>query len=147
MPLTNELIGENGWVWNMRLLMLGLGGPDAATDAAKKNPMFSQYGYDEASHAQARDTALDILRHFAQHTIEQSKTSAYLIGQQLSALDIYWAYFSQILSTLPSEQCPMPKGLRYAYDSSGEALSEKFPELLAQRDYILSHHLTLPMTF
>ena len=31
--LTNELIGENGLIWNMRLLMLGLGGPERAAQA------------------------------------------------------------------------------------------------------------------
>jgi hypothetical protein len=43
--LTNELIGENGLVWNLRLLMLGLGGPERSAAAAEKNPMFGQYGY------------------------------------------------------------------------------------------------------
>ena len=43
--LINELIGENGLIWNMRLIMLGLGGPERAATAAQKNPMYHQYIY------------------------------------------------------------------------------------------------------
>ena len=59
--LTNELIGENGLVWNMRLIMLGLGGPERAAREAESNPMYGQYGYSEANRARAHDKAREIL--------------------------------------------------------------------------------------
>ena len=92
--LNNELIGEGGWVWHMRLLMLGLGGAEQVDQAARKNPMYAQYGYSEKTHAEAKTAALERIVVFANHAKTQLNQSNFLIGDQLSALDIYWAYFS-----------------------------------------------------
>ncbi len=146
--LTNELIGENGLVWNMRLIMLGLGGPERAAEAARVNPMYNQYGYSEEARARAIDKAKIIMAYFTEHVRDQhTKGSKYLIGQSLSALDVYWAYFSQLLRTLAEEDCPMPRGLRRSYDMGGDLLGECDPLLIEQRDYIFANHLTLPMVF
>ena len=144
--LTNELIGEGGWVWQMRLLMLGLGGPEQAAAAAQKNPMYAQYGYSQASHELARNRALDRIETFADYAREQLANSRYLIGNALSALDIYWVYFSQIMQTLPEEVCPMPRGLRQSYDLGSAACGVVVPELIEQRDWILAEY-RLPMDF
>ena len=146
--LANELIGENGFVWHMRLIMLGLGGPERAEQAAQSNPMYADYGYSEAAKDKALDAARLILDAFATHAKNQlAAGSRYLIGDSLSALDVYWAYFSLMLRTLPEAQCPMPAGLRKAYDMSGEAIGGCDPRLLKQRDWILQNHLPLPMDF
>jgi len=146
--LTNELIGENGFVWHMRLIMLGLGGPERAAKAALSNPMYAEYGYSEAARSRALDQARILLDTFAEHArAQRAAGSPYLIASALSALDVYWAYFSQILSTLPDGLCPMPAGLRKSYDLSGEALGGCDPILLEQRDWIFAQHLSLPMDF
>jgi len=146
--LANELIGENGLIWNLRLLMLGLGGPERSAAAAAKNPMFDQYGYSEAAKESALVKSKHILEHFTQHVhAQKDRGSRYLIGDQLSALDVYWAYFSLILQTMPDEQCPMPKGLRKSYDYSSEAVGGCDPLLIEQRDWIFANHLRLPMEF
>ncbi len=146
--LANELIGENGFVWHMRLVMLGLGGPERAAREALSNPMYAEYGYSEAARAEALAKARTILDAFTAHAqTQRAAGSRYLIGEALSALDVYWAYFSQILGTLPDAQCPMPAGLRKAYDLGSQALGGCDPILLAQRDWILEHHLSLPMEF
>jgi hypothetical protein len=146
--LTNELIGENGFVWNMRLIMLGLGGPERSARAALSNPMYAEYGYSETARSQALDHARILLDTFAAHArAQRAAGSPYLIAGALSALDVYWAYFSQILSTLPESQCPMPAGLRRSYDLSGEALGGCDPILVEQRDWIFAQHLSLPMEF
>lgn len=146
--LTNELIGENGWVWNMRLVMLGLGGPERAAEAAKVNPMYRQYGYSEAAKDHAVERARVIFERFTDHVLAQKRAgSRYLIGDSLTALDVYWAYFSQIAKTLPEADCPMPSGLRKAYDLSSAAQGEFDPYLVEQRDFIFAEHLALPLTF
>ncbi|NKB99251.1 MAG: hypothetical protein GKR90_12260 [Pseudomonadales bacterium] len=114
--MTNELIGENGWVWNMRLLMLGVGGAERAEKEATRNPMFKDYGYSEAAKNQALDNASRVLERFAKFA--QVSGGEYLCGDRLSALDIYWVYFSNLLKTLTHEDCPMPRGLRKSYDLS-----------------------------
>ena len=45
--LSNELIGENSFIWNLRLVMLGVGGPERVARARVQNPMYDQYGYSE----------------------------------------------------------------------------------------------------
>ncbi|MFU8817711.1 MAG: hypothetical protein ACNA7W_20375 [Pseudomonadales bacterium] len=146
--LCNELIGENGLVWHMRLVMLGLGGPERAAKEALSNPMYAQYGYSEQARAKALDAARLILDTFTEHVhAQRAAGSRYLIGDRLSALDVYWVYFSQLLRTLPHEQCPTPAGLRKAYDLGGEAIGGCDPILLEQRDWILQNHLPLPMDF
>jgi glutathione S-transferase len=146
--LTNELIGENGFVWQLRLIMLGLGGPERAAREAQRNPMYADYGYSEAAAAGALDRARAVLDVFTEHARRQRASgSRYLIGQRLTALDVYWAYFSQIVSTLPETDCPMPAYLRTAYDLSGQALGGCEAILLEQRQWIFENHLTLPMDF
>ncbi|MEM7100157.1 MAG: hypothetical protein AAF541_17950 [Pseudomonadota bacterium] len=143
---THELIGESGWVWQMRLIMLGLGGEEQAQIAARTNPMYRQYGYSESSKAQAVDKANATLTAFADFALKDKSSSAYLIGNRLSALDIYWVYFSQILKTFPHDICPMPKGLRQAYDLSSQACGLDIPQLIERRDWVLDQH-NLPLDF
>jgi glutathione S-transferase len=146
--LTNELIGENGFVWNMRVIMLGLGGPERAAKEAASNPMYAQYGYSEAAKTQAEVKAKTILRWFSEHMRRQRESgSNYLIGSRFSAADIYWAYFSQVLRSVPEERSPMPSGLRKAYDMGGAAIGPWDEALIEQRDWIFQHHLPLPMEF
>jgi glutathione S-transferase len=146
--LTNELIGENGFIWQMRLIMLGLGGPERAAREAERNPMYADYGYSEAAVSGALERARVVLELFTDHARRQRAAgSRYLIGERLTALDIYWAYFSQLVSTLPEADCPMPAFLRTAYDLSGQALGGCDPVLLEQRQWIFEHHLPLPMDF
>ncbi len=146
--LTNELIGENGFIWNMRLLMLGLGGPERSAEAAKANPMYAQYGYSERAREAATERAKTILKTFTDHARGQRDAGRrYLIGNALSALDIYWVYFSQIVRTLPEADCPMPKGLRKSYDIGSEVIGGCETFLIEQRDWIIAEHLQLPMEF
>jgi len=146
--LVNEVIGEGGWVWQMRILMLGMGGPERAAEAAKTNAMYAEYGYSEAARAAALKRARASLDWFtAQLRAQFDAGSQYLIGNGFTAADIYWAYFSQLLRTVPEERSPMPAPLRSAYDSGGELLAPYDPLLLEQRDFIFEQHLTLPMSF
>ena len=143
--LTNELIGENGWVWNMRLVMLGLGGPERAAKAAESNPMYADYGYNESAREVALDRATQVLEVFTEAV--RASNGEYLFGDRLSALDIYWVFFSNILKTFPEEACPMPSGLRKAYDYSGAALGDYDEILIKQRDFIVAQHIKLPLSF
>lgn len=146
--LTNELIGQNGLVWNLRLIMLGLAGPERAAREAERNPMYAEYGYSEAAREAAFAKSRALIDWFTDHVRAQhERGSNYLIGDRLTALDVYWAYFSQILGTLPEAKCPMPGGLRKSYELCAEAMGEIDPLLISQRDWIFEHHLQLPLTF
>ena len=146
--LVNELIGENGLVWNLRILILGLPGPERAARAATKNPMYAQYGYSEAAREAALRQATGTLEWFTDHVHRQrAGGSRYLIGSSFTAADIYWAFFSQLLKTLPESQCAMPESLRKGYDRVSEVVGGCDPVLIEQRDAIFAKHLSLPLVF
>lgn len=144
--LANELIGENGWLWLMRIVMLGFGGPERAAQNAVGNPMYDDYGFagkdGEVALAEAKASFAIFERHAATRAGHD-----YLIGDRLSALDIYWAYFSQLRKTLPEEVCDMRRGTRQAYDMAGQVLGPLDPALLERRDFIFREHIGLPLVF
>jgi hypothetical protein len=70
----------------------------------------------------------------------------YFFGEQLTALDIYWAAGMNILAPLPEEQCPMLPMMRAAFESMrSEIASAISPELLRHRERIYERHLELPI--
>ena len=73
------------------------------------------------------------------------------MGKQLSALDIYWACFSQMLDQLPPEVNPMPDYLRKIWGLTATAIQaagyEIDPTLLEHRDYIFPNYLQWPLDF
>ena len=145
--LSNELIGENGFIWSLRLVMLGLGGPERAADERKRNPMYDQYGYSEEAAAAALDQARAVLERLTVQLVAQRDAgSRYVVGDALSALDIYWVYFSQAVKTFPEESCPMPAPMRKAYDIVGGMFGDLNSILVEQRDGVLAEH-GLPMDF
>ena len=145
--LANELIGENGFIWNLRLLMLGLGGPERVAKERLRNPMYDQYGYSEAAVAVAVERAKAVLERLTAQLIAQRQAgSRYIVGTALSAVDIYWVYFSQAVGTFPEARCPMPAGMRKAYEIAGGMLGDRDPILVEQRDWVLAEH-GLPLDF
>lgn len=149
--LCNELCGENGFGWNLRLRMTHWGlqaaNPSEATKAIVP-VLASKYHYDEAlvqpARAQQRQivtTLRDRLHH------QQARGRAHLIGDSLSALDIYWAAMAGAIEPLPEELCPnMPSDMRAGY-TDPELRELGGDALFAHRDRIYRDHLKLPMDF
>lgn len=145
--LANELIGENGFIWNMRLVMLGLGGAERVAKERARNPMYDQYGYSEQAAGLAIDQSKRVIDRLTSQLIAQRKAgSHYLVGGSLTAVDIYWAYFSQAVQTLPEERCPMPGGMRKGYEAASGMLGDLNPILIEQRDWVFAEH-ALPLDF
>ena len=145
--LINEIAGECGLAWNARLLMFDAGvkaqGPDAAG-----NPMYAEYQYDPGEIEASKARIEDFLGYLAAHIqAQRDRGSAYLVGAGFSAADVYWAYFSNMLQTLPPEQCPAPDGLRKVWGVLAASIAGYDPVLIEQRDRIFADHLLLPMDF
>ena len=72
-------------------------------------------------------------------------------GVTLSALDIYWACFSQMLAPLPPEVNPMPEYLYGIWGQTAKSLEgvgyQPDPALLEHRDYIFPTYLQWPLDF
>ena len=145
--LSNELIGENGFIWNLRLVMLGLGSSERVARERARNPMYDQYGYSEDAAAGAIGRAQAVLERLTVQLIAQREAGRrYVVGKALSAVDIYWAYFSQAVKTLPEASCPMPKPMRKAYDLVGGMLGDLDAILVEQRNWVFEEH-GLPLEF
>lgn len=150
--LSNEICGENGLGWLRRLMMFqrtinrsdkGGRGP------ALMGPMTAKYGYDEQAAQEAPARITQILKSLSDRLERQHRDgSRFLVGRQLSALDIYWATFAAIMAPLPQEVCPIAPGLRRMYSENGPVVDAALtPLLLEHRDFMYREHLQLPLDF
>jgi glutathione S-transferase len=149
---SNEICGEGGLGWSRRLMMFHgtMSRPDSGgRGRALMGPMAEKYGYDEAAAQSASGRVAQIVRSLAQRLEEQQRVGRrFLVGEQLSALDIYWATFVAMLAPLPQEVCPMAPGLRRMYSDIGPVVqAELNPSLLEHRDFIYREYLRLPLDF
>lgn len=150
----NEICGESGFGWSRRLMILGkmfdgmLEGDRSALPAGAAR-MLADYRVQADEVARAPERVADILRMLAARLAsQQAAGSAYLVGDALSAADIYWAAFSNMVEPLPEADNPMPAQIRALYeDVFGPAAEALDPALIAHRDRIYREHLALPLQF
>lgn len=150
--LLNELAGEDGMLWNGRHLMFHGMIQALGEDAMKDNPMIREYRYSEEAAARASQRVIDILQRLSSQLEQQAKTgSRYFIGESVTALDLYWACFSQVLKPLPPEVNPMPSGVRKAWEGVAVTLQADGysvdPLLLQHRDLVFQEVIGLPLDF
>lgn len=145
--LINEIAGEGGMAWNARSLMFHAGilaqGPEAA-----KNPMYADYQYD-AKIIDANQAKIEsFLAYLSSHIkAQQAQDSHFLVAGQLTAADVYWAYFSNMLEILPPEHCAVSDGLSDTWGILAQSISGYDPLLIEQRNRIFADHLLLPLDF
>lgn len=146
--LAHELCGEDGLGWNRRLLMIrdfyegrGQGAREVGDYLAVR------YGWSEAAAARAPERVAEILRTLsAQLGAQRERGRGYLVGEALSALDLYWAAFAALIEPLAATDCPMPDFLRAMYTVTDPTLRAALdPALLEHRDRIYRDHLELPV--
>jgi glutathione S-transferase len=141
--LANEICGEDGLGWNRRLLMIA--GLYEARSTGVADYLARRYEYGEAAARRAPGRIQEIVRALlVQLRAQQAHGRRFLIGDSLSALDLYWAAFAALIDPLPADLCPMPDYLRamYTFDA---ALRAEIADLLAHRDRIYRDHLELPV--
>jgi glutathione S-transferase len=155
-----EICSEWGWGWARRAMMGSphAGTPDPARVAALSKPpwapedaarMRASYSVSLGGAAEAPARCADIARMLAARLHSQkAKGSPYLVGDHITACDIYWTVFSMALEPLPHEVNPMPDWMRLSYEMLGPVLeAAKDPILLKHRDFIYERHLSLPLEF
>jgi glutathione S-transferase len=88
----------------------------AAPELPITNYLATRYGYDAAIAEAAPSRVAAILRAFAaQLAAQRERGRRHLVGDALSALDIWWASFAAMIEPLPPELCPMRPDTRAAY--------------------------------
>ena len=150
--LAHELMGEGGLGWCRRLMLfqLSMGDADEPPEALRPvlGRMLVQYGYGRAAAEAAPVRVAQILRSLSERLAAQRAAGRrYLVGESLSALDIYWAAMAALLSPLPSEVCPMPETMRGLYAEVGPQVAAALdPALLAHRDFVYRNHMEYPLS-
>jgi glutathione S-transferase len=145
--LLRELTGRDGLGWSLRLMMFDAnlrGAPEERVGFARR------YGYAGAGAAAgAPERAAQILRLLSdQLRAQRERGSAFLVGEQISALDLAWAAFSNMLAPLPHELCPMSDFMRSMYTCAyREVVNALAPELVLHRDRMFRDVIGLPMDF
>ena len=90
------VLGEDGLTWNMRILI--------------DSPLAQKYGYsEEASSAAPRKIAEVITLIDRRLEAQEKQGSRYLVGDALTAVDIYWATMSMTILPVPLEIMPKTK--------------------------------------
>ncbi len=146
--LSHEICGEMGFGWCLRLhfVQQSLSHNPATTDAAVFPPEVSaslagKYGFYPADVAVAKSRAIGI----AAMLDERLATNRFLLGGELTALDVYWATFANMLTPLPEEQLPAVPMIREVYSNTDPELDAAMTSRL--RDHqrqVYDAYLELP---
>ena len=147
--LSHEICGEEGLGWSRRLSgvhsgLTGGGGFDKAIAAY----LGRKYGYRGDNGEAAGRRVVELLNMFASRLgTQRQRGSRYLIGDRLTAADIYLATFIALFAPLPNDLCPMPDTFRSALTAMDAATRAALdPILLEHRDEMYTKHLELPLT-
>jgi glutathione S-transferase len=146
--LAHAICGELGLGWNRRLSLLQpamqSGEPPAPIVAIGR-----KYRYNESDVALAPQRQIGMLRWLAEAlTAQRRRGSAYFVGEGLTAVDFYWAAFSNLFDLLPPELCPVAPAFRPLWERiEPEVKAALDPILIEHRDRILKAHFRLPMEF
>jgi hypothetical protein len=152
--LANEICGEEGLGWQRRLALLedmrpgaeAAGAPEAYRATFRE--LGARYGYSPEAAARSRRRTLEIVSLLAEELRAQgARGRRYLVGEGLTALDVYWATFAVLIDPLPDEHCRMDPSLRASYTERDPRVRAAAAELLAHRDLVYREHLGLPLDF
>jgi glutathione S-transferase len=144
--LSHEICGEMGIGWNRRLQLFA---PAYASGSPPSgvSRMGSKYGYNEGDAKAAGERTAESLKALTTQLKSQyARGVHYFAGDALSALDIYWTAFANLLDPLPKEQNPMPEAYRAGFTVSDPVVKAALdPLLLEHRSRIFSEHFRNPM--
>ena len=119
------VLAEDGIVWNMRIL--------------NDNPLARKYGYSEAASSDALSKIADGITLLDSRLEAQAELgSLYLVGDTLTAADIYWATMSMALVPAPPEIIPRTqqnKGLLALFEQNS-----KVPAIAAALTERIEYH-------
>jgi glutathione S-transferase len=141
--LAHEICGEQGYGWCARALLFAIqeeAGEGAYTSL--KNRYSSGESPDQCA---ARINA--IISMFERQMERQAEAgSDYLIGDSLTALDIYWMAFSNMMVAMEPDMCIMPDFYKQIGPTLDTRLERPTPAILIEhRNRIARRHLSLPI--
>lgn len=144
--IAHALCGEDGFGWSARLLTFEA--IESTTGGVTLDRMKRKFG-DAAPLDHARNRCVAIMDMLAGQLERQARAgSGYFVGTSLSAADIYWTAFSNMILPMDAEACPMPDAYRIWTSRTGELIGAPMPDILvAHRERMLRTHFILPLWF
>jgi glutathione S-transferase len=146
--LANEICGAGGMTYNSRHSMVAnflKSGVEGLIQVGER--MGKAYGYSPEAAAKSEVRISNVLKVLATQLERQRKRgSRYFVGDNLCALDLIWASFSNTIRPLPADVNPMDDGMRASYSRLGDRFAPA-DILFEHRDFIYNEHLTLPLDF
>lgn len=145
-----EICGHGGFGWSMRLIVSSGRTSDAPVPEKMREGKAQAarlYGIRPDAQAAAPARVAGILRGLTQQLRKQADAgSHYLVGNRLSACDVHWACFSQMVAPFPAELCEKGPLLAGIYGNLPEIVTaEVDPLLIAHRDRIMRQHIGVPL--
>jgi len=149
--ISTELCGSDGFGWSRRLELMGR--------PSTKNPsssgsfdmarMVRDYRVAPEAIARAPRRMASIMNGLTtQLRRQQAAGSDFLVGENLTACDLYWAAMSLFVSPLAPADCAMPDFMRDNYSHLTPELAAALdPALIRHRDRIFRQHIGLPLDF
>jgi len=148
LELSGGLCGENGLGWWRRLQLVhaGLNGASGFAEPVARY-LGKKYGYTPEAGAAAGARVTEMLGALvARLSAQRAAGKRYLVGDSLTAADIYCATFAAMFRPLPSAQCAMDASTRAAFEScDAGTLRALDPVLFEHRDAMYRNHLELPL--
>jgi glutathione S-transferase len=152
--MCNELMGETGLVWSLRVLRVQVGlknYPKLKEQARAMVDLLAgkyQHGTPDEAQRASRRAAEIVAMSVARLEAQRARGSRFMIGDRLSALDIYSATSTAMIKPLPQDLCAMDHWLRITYTADDpQVVAAAKPILLEHRDFIYHEYLQLPMDF
>jgi glutathione S-transferase len=142
--IAHEICGEDGYGWSARLVTFEIiESAGIPMDGMKRKFTSSA----PLTHARTRMSA--VMGSLARRLEHQKKSgSEFLVGNSVSAADIYWTAFSNMLAPFDQKDCPMPDYYRAWCEGAAQLAGLQVPaNLIAHRERILQRCFTLPMWF
>jgi glutathione S-transferase len=147
--LAHEICGEAGLAWSRRLHLVHAGLQNAGGFPERiATYLGRKYGYSPEAGAAAGRRVADLLHMLTARLKAQRQAGRrYLVGDSLTAADIYSATCAALFRPLPPDQCAMDAGARKTFetcDPQTEAALD--PILFEHRDMMYAEHLELPLS-
>tara|TARA_Y100000389_G_C17459194_1_gene520407 strand:+ start:2570 stop:3376 length:807 start_codon:yes stop_codon:yes gene_type:complete len=131
------VLGEDGLVWNMRVMNDG--------------PLSRKYGYTKAASLVAPSKIANVIKLIDRYLQKQAaQGSKYLIGNKLTAADVYWATLSMCITVTPTEIMPLTEQNQnllnlFATNSKVPVISEAMTsQIVEHQRYILTTYCETP---
>jgi glutathione S-transferase len=144
--ISAEICSPGGFGWQRRLTMMN---PERSVQRGGTDFMSRAYGVRDDAVASAAARVIAILGGLSrQLELQRARGSQYLVGERISAPDVYWASFALLVKPLPEDLCPMGPDMRGVYSYiTPEIEAAVDPALIAHRDMVWERHIGLPMEF